>query len=627
MRFKSHFIESKFSINSLFFTLLGIFFFGGTPIIFAQKPNIERIDPPHWWAGLQQDTLYLLVKGSHLAEGVALSGTEAQLLSAELSPSKEYIHLHLWLPKGTPSGTITLEFGTGKNTSKVRYELKPRKEQGQFQGLSQSDFIYLITPDRFANGNTKNDVVKGMYQTKIDREAPFERHGGDIEGIFKNLDYIQKLGVTAIWSNPLLENNQPEESYHGYAITDHYKIDPRFGTNGTFRDLVDAGHQKGIKTIMDMVYNHIGDRHYLFTSPPDSSWFNWWPEFQKTNYRATSLLDPYASEADKKIMTDGWFDNHMPDLNQRHPLVAKWLIQNSIWLIENFDLDGFRIDTYAYPEQDFMTQLNAAILKQYPNFFLFGETWVHGHQVQSWFPQGNPGPTPNTNLHSVTDFQLHYAINDALIKDHGWAEGINRVYYTLAADWLYQHPENLVTFVDNHDLPRFYGVIGRDLNKFKIGMGMLLTLRGIPSMYYGTEILLHETENHGKIRQDFPGGWKEDAKNKFEIENRTGDENQALSFIRTLANYRKTSPALTEGRLIQFVPDDGVYVYFWIHENQKVMVVVNATNKMRAVKLERFEEVLGDFTKTRSVLTGFELHRQKFVNTAEYSITILELLD
>jgi glycosidase len=593
----------------------------------AQKIQIERIDPPNWWIGFEQDTLYLLVKGLHLSEAIELKGKGVELLSATANDAGTYLHLHLLIkPEATPQ-KLKLTIGEGKNQVSEKYKLEAREPQGRFQGLTPADFIYLITPDRFANGNPGNDVVFGMEEDSVNRSEPYARHGGDIAGIIQRLDYIASLGVTAIWSNPLLENDQPKESYHGYAITDHYRIDPRFGDNAEFKKLVATGHQKGLKTILDVVYNHVGDRHYLFTTPPDSTWFNWWASFQKTNYRATTLLDPYAAASDRIIMTNGWFDNHMPDLNQHNPLVQKWLIQNSIWLIETFDLDAFRIDTYAYPDQQFMALLNRSILLEYPSFFLFGETWVHGHQVQSWFPHGNPGPMSDSHLHTVTDFQLHYAINEALNGNHDWASGINRVYYTLAADWLYQHPEWLVTFVDNHDLARFYGVIGRDLHKFRLGIGMLLTLRGIPSMYYGTEILMSETDGHGKIRQDFTGGWKEDSKNKFIIDDRTSDENQAISFIRTLANFRRNSPALTTGKLIHYVPEEGTYVYFRIHERQKVMVVVNATSVFKAVKMERFENEIGGASKTRSVITGFEAPLQKFINTSPFSITIVELVD
>ncbi|MCH8554114.1 MAG: cyclomaltodextrinase C-terminal domain-containing protein [Schleiferiaceae bacterium] len=589
----------------------------------AQKATIERIDPPHWWAGMQSDTLYLLVKGKNLSEDIMVLGDRVHLIGSTLASNPDYVHVYLHIEKTAPAQTVNLRIGSRK----VKYELRKRNSEfGQHQGLTPSDFIYLITPDRFANGNPKNDVIQGMHENKVDRSEPYARHGGDIQGIINNLDYLYKLGVTALWPSPLLENNQPSASYHGYAITDNYALDPRFGTEKEYSTLIANAHEKDMKIIKDMVYNHIGSKHYLVQSPPDSSWFNWWPDYTQTNYRATTLLDPYAANFDKLKMTDGWFDEHMADLNQRDPNVAKWLIQNSIWLIEHFDIDAFRIDTYAYPDQDFMSTLNRTILEQYPNFFIFAETWVHGHQVQSFFPAQNPRRDDETHLQSVTDFQLHYAINEALNQNHDWASGINRVYYSLAADWLYSRPDLLVTFLDNHDLARFYGVVNKDMDKFKVGVGLLLTLRGIPSLYYGTEVLLAETDGHGKIRQDFPGGWPNDPTNKFLVENRSAEENMAHGFIKQLANFRKTSPALTAGTLRHFVPENGMYVYFREHEEQTVMVIVNATERIASVKLDRFEEVLGNFSKTKSVTTGFEANMQSHINCAKMSITILELL-
>lgn len=609
-------------------SFLFVWFLGWLPtVLMAQKAEIRRIDPPYWFAGMQNDTLYLLVNGAHLSNAVVMEGTAVSFLDVQVSDKKDYLHIWLLLSKTIPAQKIKFELTSGGKKVRFSYEIKARNTaHGSMQGLSQKDFIYLITPDRFVNGDPKNDAFKDLHEPQVNRAEPYARHGGDIAGIQQKLDYIKKLGVTAIWSNPLLENNQPKESYHGYAITDNYKIDPRFGTNEDFYNLVKTGHQNGIKTIMDMVYNHIGDQHYLVQSPPDSSWFNWWPAYTQTNYRATSLMDPYASEFDKAKLQNGWFDKHMADLNQKNPNVAKWLIQNSIWLIEHFDLDAFRIDTYAYPDQDFMSRLNKEVLTQYPDFFIFAETWVHGHQVQSFFPGNNPNRLDETHLQSVTDFQLHYAINDALNQPFSWTGGVNRIYYTLAADWLYNKPEDLVTFVDNHDLARFYGVVGKDLNKFKIGMGLLLTLRGIPSMYYGTEVLMAATDSHGNIREDFSGGWAGDSLNKFDIADRSADENQAFGFIKTLANYRKDSKALTEGKLIQFVPQDGVYVYFRVHPEQTVMIVVNASSKITTVKLEDFAEVIKGFKKTRSVLTGFEAPIFKFMNTSEMSIGIFELV-
>ena len=549
--------------------------------------NIERVDPPFWWIGMQNDTLELLIKGTDLSDDVTIKSENVILLSVELNDNAHYLFVQLYISK--TAEPQNLKIYSGKNH--VNYELKARSDQNKsLMGLDPSDLVYLITPDRFANGNEKNDVVKGMNEIEVNRFEPYGRHGGDIAGIRSKIDYLYDLGVTALWINPLLENDQPKESYHGYAITDHYLIDPRFGTNEEYRAFIDACHAKGIKVIMDVVYNHFGNEHYLMKDMPQDDFVNEWPEFTQTNYRATSLHDPYASEKDKTLMTDGWFDKHMPDINQSNTHIANYMTQNSIWWIEEFGIDAFRIDTYAYPEKEYMSKFADEIGKEYPKFFMFGETWVHGPQVQSWFSKNNPLNPDNTNLQSVTDFQLAFAIHKGFKEKHGWAEGINRIYYVLSGDYLYSQPENLVTFLDNHDIARIYGLLEEDMRKFKMANALMLTTRGIPQMYYGTEILMKATDGHGEIREDFWGGWKEDSVNKFEASGRTELENEAFNYIKNLAHFRKKSKAITEGKLVQFVPKDGVYCYFRYTENEEIMVIMNASEEVVIEDLSRYKE-------------------------------------
>jgi glycosidase len=586
----------------------------------AQK--IERIDPPFWWTGMQNDTLELLIKGVDLSDDVQLNSENVVLVSAETNENSNYLFIELYIPNGTPAESFKIH--TGKKH--VTYQLKARNNQNKsLMGLNPSDLVYLITPDRFANGNTKNDVIKGMKEEVVNRAEPYDRHGGDIAGMQSKIDYFSDLGVTALWINPLLENDQPKESYHGYAITDHYLIDPRFGTNAEYKAFIDACHAKGIKVIMDVVYNHFGNEHYLIKDRPENDFVHNWPEFTQTNYRATSLHDPYASELDKKLMTDGWFDKHMPDINQKNSHVAKYMTQNSIWWIEEFGIDAFRIDTYAYPDKDYMSQFAKRIAGEYPQFFMFGETWVHGPQVQSWFVENNPQNPNNTNLQSVTDFQLAFALQKGLKEKHGWTDGINRVYYVLSGDYMYKQPENLVTFLDNHDIARIYGLLDQDIRKYKMANAILLTTRGIPQMYYGSEILMKATDGHGEIREDFWGGWPDDTINKFEAAGRTELENEAFEYIKTLANFRKNSKAITEGKLVQFVPKDGVYCYFRYTENEQVMVIMNASEEKRTESLSRYSERLLGSIKFTDIFTNSSVEITKTLELKPYETKIFKV--
>ena len=558
----------------------------------AQQRAFSHVDPPHWFEEMKDPTLEILIHGKDIGRNTfSLKDNHAgvRLDSVQKMPGINYVILHLNIAATTPAGDFLIQSKGKAGSINYTYQLKQRKPHSR--GLDQSDVVYLITPDRFANGDPANDAVKSMRQNNVDRSAPYSRHGGDIQGMIDHIDFMQELGMTAIWPNPLLENDQPKESYHGYAFTDYYKIDPRFGTNALYKTFSDSLHARGMKLIMDVVYNHIGDRHYLYTDMPDSSWFYMYDSFTKTNYRDNVLYDPYASEYDKKIMTDGWFDTHMPDLDQRNPRLANYLIQQTVWWIEEFDLDALRIDTYAYPDQDFMRRWGKEVKAQYPDIFLFAETWVHGTPSQAWFMGDALGPVPN-HLDGLTDFQVHYAINDALTKGQGWTDGIARLYYTLSADYVYKAPEDMVTFVDNHDLARFYGVVNKDFRKFKMGMAMLFTLRGIPSLYYGTELLMAETDGHGKIREDVMGGWPGDSLDAFTLEGRTQDQNRAFDLIKELTSLRAENPALQTGKLTQFVPENGLYVYFRQDADATFMIALNTSDKEQKMDFKRFEELV-----------------------------------
>ncbi|MFK7924492.1 MAG: glycoside hydrolase family 13 protein [Bacteroidia bacterium] len=591
--------------------------------------NLQRVEPPFWWVGMQNESLQLLVYGPNIAANkVSVNYPGVQLMSTQEVANSNYLFLNLEITGQASAGLMPIVFSQGENSFSVQYELQAREAQdNRIQGVTSEDFIYLLMPDRFSNGNPNNDVIEGMNQSESSRSKQYARHGGDLQGIANKLDYFQELGVTALWFNPVLENNQPRESYHGYAMTDHYRVDPRFGNNTDLKALVDACHARGIKMVWDIVHNHVGNEHWFIKDIPDPTWVNHWDEYTRTSYRAPTLMDPYAAEADKKLMQNGWFDHHMPDLNQKNPLVANYLTQNNIWWIEYAGLDGLRVDTYAYPDQTFMAEWAKRVLAEYPQIGMFGETWVHGIPVQAWFTEKN-GWTADSYLPATTDFQLYYAINDALSQPFGWTEGVARLYYTLAQDFVYENPMEKVVFLDNHDVGRFYSMAGEDFGKYQIGLSFLLTTRGIPQMYYGTEILMKnywDGSNHDKVREEFPGGWEGDKENKFTRTGRSEQEQLAFETVKTLANFRKGSSAIKTGKLMQFVPENGVYVYFRYDAQQTVMVILNQNDAAQEVDFSRFAERLAGFNKAIDVLGAKEVLDLSKLEVGATSATVLLL--
>lgn len=590
----------------------------------GQEMTIDRVEPPHWYTGLHEGSFQLLLYGQNLGNAqIRCSDPDVQISSTTQLPNPNYLVANIFSVEGAAKVTFTVSNDQDEIT--FDYEFKSRNAPDDSTYLNPSDLIYLIMPDRFANGDTSNDQIDGMTEQRLNRNEMYHRHGGDLQGVIDHLDYLDELGVTTLWLNPVLENDQPKESYHGYAQTDLYNVDRRLGTNELYVDLVNESHGKGMKVIKDVVYNHWGSEHWIFKDIPDSSWFHWWDDFQRTSYRATTLLDPHASERDKAIMANGWFDYHMPDLDQTNPILANYLIQNSLWWIEYANLDGFRIDTYAYSDQYFMAELARVIEYEYPGFPLFGETWVHGPYIQSWFTQGNQGDKEfDSNLRAVTDFQSYYAINDALTKEFNWTEGTARLYYTMASDGRYKHPDQNVVFLDNHDLSRFMSMCGEDLDKFKCGLGWLMTVRGIPMLYYGTEIgMKNFSDPDGKVREDFPGGWADDSANLFETRADLAEE--IWNYTSHLANWRKSQTWLGKSKLTQFVPRRGEYVFARHDETHAVLVVMNPTNNELAFEPERYIEI------TRAESLGKEIIKGESVDLGEIkilqpnSIQIIEL--
>ncbi|WP_426058568.1 glycoside hydrolase family 13 protein [Hymenobacter sp. B1770] len=596
----------------------------------AKPAPITRIDPTFWWVGMKNPKLQLLVHGPGIGSStVTLNYAGVTLDGVVRMESPNYLLVNLTIGPDAKPGKVALQFAGAKKV-KYEYELRARNtDPNRTQGVTSADFVYLLMPDRFANGNPKNDVVKGTRVNRVARDSMYARHGGDLKGIENHFDYLKELGVTAIWPTPVVENDQPKASYHGYALTDYYTVDPRYGTNAEYVGFVKNAHAKGLKVIHDVVLNHMGSGSYLFRDQPAKDWFHQWPSFTRSNFRDAAFNDPYASNFDRKQFGEGWFDTHMPDLNQTNPLVATYLIQNFLWWVENTGLDGYRIDTYSYSDRNFLMQWGAAILEEYPNLGMFGETWVQGTAQQAYFAQNIFPETQGfkSNLPGVTDFQMYYAINEALTKDAGWTEGISKLYYTLQADWMYQNPMRNVLFLDNHDLSRFYSVVGEDFQKYKMGLAWLLTSRGIPQLYYGTEVLMKNfTDPDGKVREDFPGGWPGDKKNLFTAAGRNAQEQEAFRYVSTLANYRKTHPVLHSGKLMQFIPDAGVYSYFrYNDQGEAVMVMMNSNKDEKSVDTARFAERLAGFSSGTEVTSGAALADLKTLKIPGRTAWVVEL--
>ncbi len=593
----------------------------------AKAQSVVRADPPNWWAGMVHNRVEILFQAKNIRNcNASLQSKHCRIINTTTLPNVDYLLVEIEIDKSCPAGDLKFQFASSRDTYNFEFPIE-KKEPVSSHGLDGSDLIYLIFPDRFSNGDPANDNNAALLEPNSDRKGLKSRHGGDIQGISNHLDHFAQLGVTALWLNPVLINDQAYESYHGYAATDLYRIDPRFGSNENYRSFVKQCHQRGLKVIWDVVYNHWGSEHHLYKNLPDSNWIHHFNQFTRTTYRAETLMDPYASDADRNLMSNAWFDKHMPDLNQQDPHLARYLIQNSLWWVEYAGIDAFRIDTYAYPDQRFMKQLDEAMRLEYPDFFLFGETWVQGSPVQAWFTENAAVKKDfNSSLQSVTDFQLYFAITKGLKENFGWEEGFRRIQLTLGHDILYNNPNELVTFLDNHDLSRFYSMMGEDFSKFKMGMTMLYTLRGIPSIYYGTEILMKNfSDPDAKVREDFPGGWPGDAADKFSVSGRTKPEQDAFDFCATLGTWRKANPWLGNSKLMQFVPEENTYVYFRYDDKHTVMCVYNGNDKPHTLKLNRFAERIGNAKVGRDIIGRREIALGKEIILEPRSVMVMDV--
>ena len=578
----------------------------------AQAPEIDRIDPPFWWVGMEHAPVQLMVHGENVADTrVQLAdypGVTLERVTEVENPNYAFVRLRV--ANAADPGTLTLRFRHDDGTITRDFELRSRREAGPYaQGFSSEDVIYLLMPDRFANGNPENDSIPGFLEG-VDRSDPNARHGGDFAGIREHLGYIDDLGMTAIWMTPIFENDMPPSygAYHGYAATDMYQVDPRFGSNAEFRTLVSTTHDRGMKVIMDMIHNHVGRQHWWMEDPPTSDWFHDQGKYGQTNYRGSAAMDPYASQHDRDKLVNGWFVPSMPDLNQDNDLLATYLIQNTLWWIEYSGIDGIRMDTYLYADQDYMARWTTRVLEEYPDFNIVGESWVHKVPHEAYWQdnfQGHPNEY-DSNLPSVTDFPLTFALRDAFNQDFGWTSGLRRLYYTLAQDHIYPEPNKLVTFLDNHDLDRFYSAVGEDPAKFKLGYTFLMTTRGIPQVYYATELMqpMLDVEGDGAKRPDMPGGWPDDERSVFTEEGRTARENRAHDFVTNLTTWREDADVVHHGQLTHYIPQDDTYVYFRHDADDTVMVVLNDAEEARALDLRRFEERIQGHTAGRDVISG-----------------------
>ncbi|MGB0194159.1 MAG: alpha-amylase family glycosyl hydrolase [Schleiferiaceae bacterium] len=574
----------------------------------AVGQKLTKIEPASWWRGMELDTVEFMVYGKDISELTAV-GKELMVIGSTALESPNYLFVEVVIADDTRIGKHKLLFKDQKGRQKgtLAIEVLEREEgSAKRKGFSSADFIYLITPDRFRNGDPSNDQVKGMLEGP-DRKFIGGRHGGDLAGIIESLDYFEKMGISSLWLNPLLENNMETYSYHGYAMTDLYNVDPRYGTNEQYKELADKAKERGIGIIMDQVANHIGSLHPWMSDLPCEDWVNQWPEFTQTNHMKVSRFDPHGAEVDRKQFTDGWFVETMPDLNQRNEKLARYLIQNSIWWVEYLGLHGIRMDTWPYPDKQFLADWTKAILDEYPNFNIVGEEWVSDPSLISYWQAGTAKMDDYTTyLPSIMDFPLQSAVVDGLMGEATWRSSMTKIYESLANDYMYGDLNNIMIFPDNHDMSRIYTRLDEDFDKWKMAMTLFFTTRGTLQFYYGTEILMNNpgTEDHGVIRSDFPGGWEGDAVNAFTGEGLTAQQKEAQDYIRTLAHLRRQSCALNMGEMLHYIPLGEVYVYFKSFGDEHKMIVLNRNDEEVELGLERFQQGLDGFTRMDNVWTG-----------------------
>ena len=620
--------------------------------VFTAMAADVKMEPPMWWTGMESHQLQIMVNGENIRDAVpSIDYDGVTIDSVARLDSPNYQFIYLTIDDGTKPGKMDIEFKSGESVLKTQYELLQRDSSSDsYVGFDSSDALYLIMPDRFADGNPDNNEVDGLRNpVSVDRSNPSGRHGGDLKGIMEHLDYIQQLGVTAIWLTPVLENDMPGGSYHGYATTDYYKVDPRFGSNEEYRQLVEECHKRGIKVVMDMIFNHCGLSHPWLEDLPSRDWLNspidmnelkantvdstggafkMPKDYKQTNFRLNTNHDPYGSKYDLGMTVDAWFTLSMPDLNQRNPHLMTYLIQNSIWWIETTKINGIRMDTYPYADMEAMARWNEAVFREYPDFNIVGESWLHSEASIAYMQSGNKFNPIDTKLRTVMDFPFLNLSRPAFSeKTMPWGEGLNRLYDHLALDFLYPKPENLLIFLDNHDTDRFLLEMPKDLSQWKQAQVFLLTSRGIPQIYYGTELLMNGNKKvtDGLIRLDMTGGFPGDKTDEFTRDGRSDIQNEAFDFISCLLNWRKGNKAVAYGKTLHFMPDNGLYVYQRKAGDKKVTVIMNGSDEVvNGIDMSRYAEIMKPGDVFNDVISGKQVTIAAEMDFSPRAVLVLE---
>jgi glycosidase len=629
---KSNQIRSHHSRWRLYFALsfsLSFVCFSNTSIAEINKEqsqvttahtNIDKVEPPSWWIGMKQTHLQIMLHGKNIGKSsIKTSYPGVRVVKRHALENPNYLFVDLNIAPSTKEGKVLFTLSqAGKEHSQFHYTLSARKKDSSNRAsFTPKDAIYLLMPDRFSNGNINNDNHADFLET-ANRNDPGGRHGGDIDGIRKHLSYIAQLGFTMLWPTPLIENNQAINSYHGYSATDFYRIDPRFGQNEDYRQMVKEAKQLGVGVIQDIVLNHIGSNHWWLKDLPISNWLNYPNQYVETNHIRSTALDPNVAMGDKDLFSKGWFTKTMPDLNQNNPYLANYLIQNTLWWIEYADLSGLRIDTYSYSDKHFLAKWSKRITEEYPHLNLVGEEWSMNPAIVAYWQKNKLNQDGyRSYLPSMMDFPVYENLYKSLLDTATEKANLTHLYDAISNDFQYADPSNLTIFEGNHDTPRIYSQLGEDIALAKMEMIMLATLRGIPQMFYGTELLMTSPQQRddGKVRGDFPGGWDGDLINAFTAENVSKEVFEHQQFIRQLYNWRKTSIAIHQGKMVHYSPQNNCYVYFRIHQDQKIMVLVNRNEQEQPINLSRFKEVLDLQTIGIDVLTN-----QKIILTQDLKI-------
>jgi neopullulanase len=603
---------------------------------FSSAQNI-KLYPTNWYTGMKWNNVQIILRSDKAISSnatIQISYPGVSLKKVHLFENKKYRAFDLVVSATAKSGNVVIVINDNGTTTKLNWQLKTKRAgigSNFAQGVTAKDLIYLIMPDRFSNGDPTNDKFLSYRDTVVHRKDPIKRHGGDLQGVANHMDYFKELGVTAIWLTPVLENDMPLEAeqagnmagYHGYWFTDHYAIDKRLGGTAAYKKMVDVAHANGIKVMQDAVYNHVGIEHWFYKDPPAKDWINQWNSYTNTNHREEAIFGNNGTNADKKMMLDGWFVPHLPDVNQRNPFVANFLIQHAIWCMEEFGIDGWRVDTYKYCDEPFLNGINTALEKEYPTVTIFGEATSNTVAGSAYFTNNKFSKGFKHNAQGVTDFPLSYAMMEAVNNNFGWTDGVNKLYMTLAQDILYDAPEKNCIFFDNHDMERLVSKVGEDMNKYKMAMNLLYTLRGIPQLYYGTEIWMKNFKdpNDGMVRLDFPGGFTGDETNKFTAAGRDAKEQEAFNYVKNLGNFRKNISALHGGKLVQYLPKDGVYLYFRTDAANTVMCVFNTSGKEKKVDFNDYQELTKGFTSAINIQDN-KLVTSSFTMPAKTSIVL-----